>query len=80
MLCGFDDDLTAQITQVGNPVRGLLAEIHPALKRVVGPRLDHPPFSICCNAVAARFALGRGEADRGADAETRAPQGPGMGA
>ncbi|WP_341579622.1 IS110 family transposase [Microbacterium schleiferi] len=42
MLCGFDDDLAAQITQVGNRVRGLLTQIHPALERVVGPRLDHP--------------------------------------
>lgn len=42
MLCGFDDDLGAQITQVGNRVRGLLTQIHPALERVVGPRLDHP--------------------------------------
>lgn len=42
MLCGFDDDLAAQITQVGNRIRGLLTQIHPALERVVGPRLDHP--------------------------------------
>lgn len=42
MLCGFDDDLAGQITQVGNRVRGLLTQIHPALERVIGPRLDHP--------------------------------------
>lgn len=42
MLCGFDDDLAAQITQVGNRIRGLLTQIHPALERVIGPRLDHP--------------------------------------
>ncbi|WP_313477967.1 IS110 family transposase [Microbacterium sp.] len=42
MLCGFDDDLAAQITQVGNRVRGLLTQIHPALERAMGPRLDHP--------------------------------------
>jgi len=42
MLCGFDDDLGAQITQVGNRVRGLLTQIHPALERAIGPRLDHP--------------------------------------
>ncbi|WP_431798179.1 IS110 family transposase [Microbacterium kunmingense] len=41
-LCGFDDDLAAQITQVGNRIRGLLTQIHPALERVIGPRLDHP--------------------------------------
>ncbi len=35
-------DSTAQITQVGNRVRGLLTQIHPALERAIGPRLDHP--------------------------------------
>src|SRR5699024_7289427 len=42
MLCGFDDDLAAQLTQVGNRLRGLLTQIHPALERVLGPRLAHP--------------------------------------
>ena len=42
LLCGFDDDLAAQITQVSNRIRGLLTQIHPALERVLGPRLDHP--------------------------------------
>ncbi|EXJ52315.1 transposase IS110 [Microbacterium sp. MRS-1] len=42
MLCGFDDDLASQITQVSNRIRGLLTQIHPALERVLGPRLDHP--------------------------------------
>lgn len=42
MLCGFDDDLAGQITQVSNRIRGLLTQIHPALERVIGPRLDHP--------------------------------------
>lgn len=42
MLCGFDDDLAAQITQVSNRVRGLLTQIHPTLERVLGPRLDQP--------------------------------------
>ncbi|AIV88842.1 IS110 family RNA-guided transposase [Burkholderia pseudomallei] len=41
MLCGFDD-LAAQITQTSNRIRGLLTQIHPALERVLGPRLDHP--------------------------------------
>lgn len=40
MLCGFDDDLAAQITRVGNRTPGLLTQIHPALERVIGPRLD----------------------------------------
>ena len=42
MLCGFDDDLAGQITQTSNRIRGLLTQIHPALERVIGPRLDHP--------------------------------------
>ena len=41
VLCGFDDDLAGQITQVSNRIRGLLTQIHPALERVVGPRLEH---------------------------------------
>ena len=42
MLCGFDDDMTVQLTGVRNRLRGLLTQIHPALERVVGPRLAHP--------------------------------------
>lgn len=42
MLSGFDEDLAAQINQVANRMRGLLTQIHPALERVLGPRLDHP--------------------------------------
>lgn len=42
MLCGFDDDLTQQATQVSNRLRGLLTQIHPSLERVLGPRLHHP--------------------------------------
>mgnify|MGYP001648663063 FL=1 len=42
MLCGFDDDLSAQVTQTSNRIRGLLTQIPPALERVLGPRLDHP--------------------------------------
>lgn len=42
MLCGFDDDLAGQITATSNRIRGLLTQIHPALERVMGPRLDHP--------------------------------------
>jgi transposase len=42
LLCGFDDDLARQITPVSNRIRGLLTQIHPALERVLGPRLDHP--------------------------------------
>jgi transposase len=42
VLCGFDDDLAAQITQTSNRIRGLLTQVHPALERVLGPHLDHP--------------------------------------
>ena len=42
LLCNFDDDLAAQITQVSNRLRGLLTQMHPALERVLGPHLDHP--------------------------------------
>ncbi|VVE58426.1 transposase [Pandoraea anapnoica] len=42
MLCGFDDDLAAQLSQTSNCIRGPLTQIHPALKRVLGPRVDHP--------------------------------------
>ncbi|MHB1764083.1 MAG: IS110 family RNA-guided transposase [Gammaproteobacteria bacterium] len=42
LLCGFDDDLAEQITRTSNRIRGLLTQIHPALERVLGPRLDHP--------------------------------------
>src|SRR5207344_2591690 len=42
MLAGFDEDLAAQINQVSNRIRGLLTQIHPALERVLGPKLDHP--------------------------------------
>jgi transposase len=44
MLCGFDDDLAGQATQVSNRIRGLLTQIHPALERVIGPHLDHAAF------------------------------------
>lgn len=42
MLCGFDDDLAMQLTQVRNRLRGLLTQIQPSLDRVLGSRLAHP--------------------------------------
>lgn len=42
VLCGFDDDLRQQLTATSNRLRGLLTQLHPALERVLGPRLDHP--------------------------------------
>ena len=42
VLSGFDDDLAQQITATSNRIRGLLTQIHPALERVLGSRMDHP--------------------------------------
>jgi transposase len=42
MLSGFDEDLAGQINQVSNRIRGVLTQIHPALERVLGPKLGHP--------------------------------------
>ncbi|MEV4758932.1 IS110 family transposase [Micromonospora sp. NPDC049559] len=42
MLVGYDDDLAAEATRVSNRIRGLLTQIHPALERVLGPKIAHP--------------------------------------
>jgi transposase len=42
MLVGFDDDLAGESTRTSNRLRGLLAQIHPSLERVLGPRIQHP--------------------------------------
>lgn len=42
VLAGFDDDLAAQITAASNRLRGMLTQIHPALERVLGPRVTDP--------------------------------------
>lgn len=41
VLVGFDDDLAGEATRVSNRIRGLLTGIHPALERVLGPRVTH---------------------------------------
>lgn len=41
MLTGFDLDLSRQVNQVSNRIRGLFTQIHPALEIVVGTRLEH---------------------------------------
>ncbi|MDA2805691.1 IS110 family RNA-guided transposase [Nocardiopsis suaedae] len=41
VLVGFDQDLAAEATRTSNRIRGLLAQFHPSLERVLGPRLDH---------------------------------------
>lgn len=42
VLVGFDDDLAGEATRIGNRIRGLLAGVHPALERAIGPRISHP--------------------------------------
>ncbi len=41
MLTGFDLDLSRQVNQVSNRIRGLFTQIHPALEKVLGSRLEH---------------------------------------
>ncbi|MEZ0111954.1 transposase [Catenulispora sp. EB89] len=41
MLVGFDDDLAGESTRTSNRLRGLLAQIHPSLERLLGPRIQH---------------------------------------
>jgi len=40
VLVGYDDDLAEESTRLINRIRGLLTHIHPALERVLGPKLD----------------------------------------
>jgi transposase len=42
VLAGFDDDLAGEATRTSNRIRGLLTSVHPALERVLGPRITHP--------------------------------------
>jgi hypothetical protein len=42
VLAGFDDDLAGEATRTSNRIRGLLTGIHPALERVLVPRIPHP--------------------------------------
>jgi len=46
VLSGFDDDLAQQITATSNRICGLLTQIHPALERVLGPRMYHPAVPV----------------------------------
>jgi transposase len=41
VLIGFDDDLAGESTRLANRIRGLLTQIHPALERVLGPKVQH---------------------------------------
>jgi transposase len=40
VLVGFDDDLAGESTRLSNRIRGLLTQVHPALERVLGPRVS----------------------------------------
>jgi transposase len=40
VLVGFDDDQAQEATRVANRIRGLLTQIHPALERVFGPKVQ----------------------------------------
>ncbi|MDR3084657.1 MAG: IS110 family transposase [Streptomyces sp.] len=42
VIVGYDDDLAGEVTRVGNRIRGLLTQVHPALERVLGPKVQHP--------------------------------------
>ena len=41
VIVGFDDDLAGEVTRISNRIRGLLTQIHPALERVLGPKVHH---------------------------------------
>jgi predicted transposase YbfD/YdcC len=41
VLVGFDDDLAGESPRISNRIRGLLTQIHPALERVLGPKVQH---------------------------------------
>ncbi|MGY4684395.1 IS110 family transposase [Micromonospora aurantiaca (nom. illeg.)] len=41
VLVGFDDDLAGGATRLTNRIRGLLTQIHPALKRALGKNIQH---------------------------------------
>jgi transposase len=40
VLAGYDDDLAAQSTRLTNRLRDAMLHIHPALERLLGPRLE----------------------------------------
>jgi transposase len=39
VLVGYDDDLAAEATRLSHRLRGLLTQVHPALERLLGPRI-----------------------------------------
>lgn len=61
MLCGFDGVFAGQITQVSDCIRGALTQIHPALERMLGPRLECPRSWTCCSTTLRQSAMRAGE-------------------
>lgn len=41
VIVGFDDDLAGEVTRISNRIRGLLTQVHPALERALGPKVQH---------------------------------------
>lgn len=58
VLAGYDDDLAGQSTRLTNRLRDALLHVHPALERLLGPRLDRGggPGPARCNAHPGRAA------------------------
>jgi transposase len=42
VLIGFDDDQAVEANRISNRIGGLLTQIHPALERVLGPKVTTP--------------------------------------
>ncbi|MCD7445740.1 IS110 family transposase [Streptomyces lincolnensis] len=59
MVLGYDDDLAQDATRTSNRLRGLLTSIHPALERVLGPRLRHPAVLALLQTFGSPAALAR---------------------
>jgi transposase len=74
VLAGYDDDLAGQSTRLTNRLRDALLHVHPALERLLGPRLDRAGVLELLAAAPTPAAL----ADLGADgmAELMAPRSP----
>ena len=74
VLAGYDDDLAGQSTRLTNRLRDALLHVHPALERLLGPRLDRGGVLDLLIAAPTPQAL----TGRGADeiAELMAPRSP----
>ena len=74
VLAGYDDDLAGQSTRLTNRLRDALLHVHPALERLLGPRLDRAGVLELLAAAPTPAAL----AELGAEgmAEVMAPRSP----